>query len=218
VATALALAALILATAEAASIRIARVAAETPRQSWALQIRKVALPMILWRAGPAPTPDPPVALDVALTVKENVEVGAVGHPVSAVIPLPQGQFRRTAVAGERGYDAAKQVTGRKRHILVDRTAVAGERGYDAAKQVTGRKRHILVDVLGLLIDVVVTKASVPEREGAKLQYGSVSEERNPFSPRKRVSGAAQPVIGRLYWGHLGTDTIRRTWLKRNDDQ
>jgi hypothetical protein len=162
VATALALAALILATAEAASIRIARVAAETPRQSWALQIRKVALPMILWRAGPAPTPDPPVALDVALTVKENVEVGAVGHPVSAVIPLPQGQFRRTAVAGERGYDAAKQVTG--------------------------RKRHILVDVLGLLIDVVVTKASVPEREGAKLQYGSVSEERNPFSPRKRVSG------------------------------
>jgi hypothetical protein len=192
VATALALAALILATAEAASIRIARVAAETPRQSWALQIRKVALPMILWRAGPAPTPDPPVALDVALTVKENVEVGAVGHPVSAVIPLPQGQFRRTAVAGERGYDAAKQVTG--------------------------RKRHILVDVLGLLIDVVVTKASVPEREGAKLQYGSVSEERNPFSPRKRVSGAAQPVIGRLYWGHLGTDTIRRTWLKRNDDQ
>ena len=192
VATALALAALILATAEAASIRIARVAAETPRQSWALQIRKVALPMILWRAGPAPTPDPPVALDVALTVKENVEVGAVGHPVSAVIPLPQGQFRRTAVAGEQGYDAAKQVTG--------------------------RKRHILVDVLGLLIDVVVTKASVPEREGAKLQYGSVSEERNPFSPRKRVSGAAQPVIGRLYWGHLGTDTIRRTWLKRNDDQ
>ena len=148
--------------------------------------------MILWRAGPAPTPDPLVALDVALTVKENVEVGAVGHPVSAVIPLPQWQFRLTAVAGEQGYDAAKQVTG--------------------------RKRHILVDVLGLLIDVVVTKASVPEREGAELQYGSVSEERNPFSPRKRVSGAAQPVIGRLYWGHLGTDTIRRTWLKRNDDQ
>lgn len=51
---------------------------------------------------------------------------------------------------------------------VKTTAVAGERGYDAAKKVTGRKRHILVDVLGLLIEVVVTKASVPEREGAKL--------------------------------------------------
>jgi putative transposase len=51
---------------------------------------------------------------------------------------------------------------------VKTTAVAGERGYDAAKNVNGRKRHILVDVLGLLLSVVVTKASVPEREGAKL--------------------------------------------------
>jgi putative transposase len=51
---------------------------------------------------------------------------------------------------------------------VKTTAIAGERGYDAAKNVTGRKRHILVDVLGLLLTVVVTKASVPEREGAKI--------------------------------------------------
>lgn len=51
---------------------------------------------------------------------------------------------------------------------VKTTAVAGERGYDAAKKVTGRKRHILVDVLGLLLTVVVTKASVPERKGAKI--------------------------------------------------
>jgi putative transposase len=50
---------------------------------------------------------------------------------------------------------------------VKTTAIAGERGYDPAKKVTGRKRHILVDVLGLLLTVVVTKASVPEREGAK---------------------------------------------------
>ena len=50
---------------------------------------------------------------------------------------------------------------------VKTTAVAGERGYDGAKLVTGRKRHILVDVLGLLLKVVVTTANVPEREGAK---------------------------------------------------
>jgi putative transposase len=51
---------------------------------------------------------------------------------------------------------------------VKTTAVAGERRYDGAKKVTGRKRHILVDVLGLLLTVVVTKASMPEREGAKI--------------------------------------------------
>ena len=32
----------------------------------------------------------------------------------------------------------------------------------------GRKRHILVDTLGLILAVVVTAASVPDREGAKL--------------------------------------------------
>ena len=48
------------------------------------------------------------------------------------------------------------------------SAVKGERGYDGAKHITGRKRHILVDVLGLLLEVVVHKASIPEREGAKL--------------------------------------------------
>lgn len=51
---------------------------------------------------------------------------------------------------------------------VKTTALAGERGYDAAKNVMGRKRHVLVDVLGLLLEVVVTKANVPERAGAKL--------------------------------------------------
>lgn len=48
------------------------------------------------------------------------------------------------------------------------TALAGERGFDGGKLILGRKRFILVDVLGLLLTVVVTKASVQEREGAKI--------------------------------------------------
>ena len=51
---------------------------------------------------------------------------------------------------------------------VKTTAIKGERGYDSAKKVTGRKRHILVDVLGLLLVVVVHKASIQERAGAKM--------------------------------------------------
>jgi putative transposase len=50
---------------------------------------------------------------------------------------------------------------------VKTTASAGERGFDGAKLVTGRKRFILVDTLGLLLHVLVTKASLPERTGAK---------------------------------------------------
>jgi putative transposase len=42
-----------------------------------------------------------------------------------------------------------------------------ERGYDAGKKVTGRKRHVLVDTLGLLIAVVVHAANIQDYDGAK---------------------------------------------------
>jgi putative transposase len=51
---------------------------------------------------------------------------------------------------------------------VKSTAVAGIRGYDKGKNVNGRKRHLLVDTLGLLLAVVVTAASVQDRDGARL--------------------------------------------------
>jgi putative transposase len=38
---------------------------------------------------------------------------------------------------------------------VKTTEAGGPRGYDAAKKVTGRKRHIAVDTQGLLLGVVV---------------------------------------------------------------
>ena len=41
------------------------------------------------------------------------------------------------------------------------------RGWDAAKKVNGRKRHIAVDTTGLVLDVVITPASVQDRDGAR---------------------------------------------------
>jgi putative transposase len=43
----------------------------------------------------------------------------------------------------------------------------GKVGYDAGKKINGRKRHLLVDTLGLVLGVVVTPASCPERDGAQ---------------------------------------------------
>jgi putative transposase len=40
-------------------------------------------------------------------------------------------------------------------------------GYDGAKKIKGRKRHLSVDTLGLVLRVLVTAASVPEREGGQ---------------------------------------------------
>jgi putative transposase len=51
---------------------------------------------------------------------------------------------------------------------VKTTEVGGAVGFDAGKQVKGRKRHIVVDTLGLLLVVVVTAASFPEANSAPL--------------------------------------------------
>jgi putative transposase len=51
---------------------------------------------------------------------------------------------------------------------VKTTQIAGVRGYDAGKQVKGRKRHLLVDTLGWRLAVVVTSAAVSDPAGARL--------------------------------------------------
>jgi putative transposase len=53
---------------------------------------------------------------------------------------------------------------------VKTTQISGVRGFDAAKNIKGRKRHLLVDTLGLLLSIVVTAASTQEREGARLVF------------------------------------------------
>jgi putative transposase len=52
---------------------------------------------------------------------------------------------------------------------VKSTGVGGEeRGYDGAKKVKGRKRHILVDTQGFVLQARVHSAKVVDRDGIKL--------------------------------------------------
>jgi putative transposase len=52
---------------------------------------------------------------------------------------------------------------------VKTTGVGGEeRGYDGAKKVKGRKRHLLVDTQGLVLQAKVHRAHVTDRDGIKL--------------------------------------------------
>ena len=58
-----------------------------------------------------------------------------------------------------------------------RTAEGGEeRGYDAAKKITGRKRHLAVDTLGLLLAVVVHGADWQDQDGAKWVMEKLGEQ------------------------------------------
>ena len=46
------------------------------------------------------------------------------------------------------------------------TPQGGENGFDAAKKAKGRKRNVVVDILGLVLPMTVTAASVQDRDGA----------------------------------------------------
>lgn len=62
---------------------------------------------------------------------------------------------------------------------VKTTQAADSRGYDGAKKVSGRKRHILVDSLGLLLGVLVTTADVPDATAAPRVLAPATEARFP---------------------------------------
>jgi putative transposase len=50
----------------------------------------------------------------------------------------------------------------------------GYSGFDGAKKVNGRKRHIVTDTLGLLLHVVVHDASIPDRIAARKVLSEVA--------------------------------------------
>jgi putative transposase len=91
----------------------------------------------------------------------------------------------------------------------------GEVGYDAGKKIKGRKRHILVDTLGLLLGVVVTPASCPEREGAQAVLILVADW---FTRLRRL------WVDGGYTGSAFADWVKKHWpklevevVKRSDD-
>jgi putative transposase len=59
---------------------------------------------------------------------------------------------------------------------VKATEIADSRGYDGGKKITGRKRHILVDKLGLLLIVVVSVASADDGTFAPKVLGQLTAE------------------------------------------
>jgi putative transposase len=96
---------------------------------------------------------------------------------------------------------------------VKTTQGAGVRGFDGGKLVKGRKRHVLVDTLGLLLAVVVTAASVSDRDGARLLFA-------------RLSGACKKLrkvwVDGTYRGKLVEWAVEHLWfvlepVLRSDD-
>jgi putative transposase len=89
---------------------------------------------------------------------------------------------------------------------VKTTGVGGEeRGYDGAKKIKGRKRHLLVDTQGLVLEVRVHSARVTDREGIKLLLEPSSTDRLPrlshlwldagYTGQDKGAGWVESVLG-----------------------
>jgi putative transposase len=71
-------------------------------------------------------------------------------------------------------------------------------GYDAHKNVKGRKRHLLVDTLGLPLSVYLTSADVQDRVGARCLLAGLK----PFVPRLKKIWADGAYAGEKLAGWL----------------
>jgi transposase len=144
------------------------------------------LPAPAWLAGRGGRPSRYCMRDVVGAIRYLTRNGPAWRALPADFPPAwtvcwrAGKWqagRSTQAMHDQLRDRVRLAAGRQRlpaAAVIDSQSVkaAGEaartsRGYDAGKKINGRKRHIAVDVTGLLLTVLVTAASVQDRDGAK---------------------------------------------------
>jgi hypothetical protein len=74
---------------------------------------------------------------------------------------------------------------------VKTTSVGGIRGYDGAKKLSGRKRHLLVDTLGMVLKIRVHSADLQDRGAVPLVLEGAAEA---YLVMDEIKEAGVPVI------------------------
>ncbi|MCA1697075.1 MAG: transposase [Actinobacteria bacterium] len=93
------------------------------------------------------------------------------------------------------------------------TVGAACRGYDGGKKINGRKRHIAVDALGLVLTVIVTAASVQDRDGACRLLAVLRERFSTIALVWADGGYSARLVS---WAHTAL-ALTVTIVKRTDD-
>jgi putative transposase len=164
--------------------RSRRYPSDTTDAEWALIEPLLPRPACTQPTGGRPETHP--RRQIVDAIRYLVHNGCVWRALPADFPpwpTVYGHFARWAADGTLGrvHDTLRQQV-RQAHgrqptpsaAIIDSQSVRAaetvpkpSRGYDAAKKINGRKRHIAVDTLELLLVVLVTAASVQDRDAAR---------------------------------------------------
>ncbi len=166
------------------SRRTCRYPSDMTRAEWA--VCEPLLPAPAWLAGKGGRPSSYCMRDIVDAIRYLTHNGPVWRALPADFPPAGTVYWRADKwqadgSAERMHDdlrdRVRAAAGRNAAptaAIIDSQSVKGSemiagarRGYDAGKKINGTKRHIAVDVLGLLLTVLVTAASVQDRDAAK---------------------------------------------------
>jgi transposase len=166
------------------SRRTCRYPSDMSEAEWA--VCEPLLPAPAWLAGRGGRPASRCMRDIVDAIRYLTHNGPVWRALPADFPPPgtvcwwAGKWQADGSA-ERMHDDLRDrvriTAGRQAAptaAIIDSQSVKGSemisrarRGYDAGKKINGTKRHIAVDALGLLLTVLVTAASVQDRDAAR---------------------------------------------------
>jgi transposase len=126
-----------------------------PRRDVVDAIRYVDHNSCVWRALPADFPPWPTVYHYFRAWNRN----------GTLTRMHNGLREQVRVAEGRAAEPSAAILD-SQSVRAAETVAKTSRGFDAGKNVNGRKRHIAVDTTGLLLVVLVTAASVQDRHGA----------------------------------------------------
>jgi putative transposase len=144
------------------------------------------LPAPAWQAGRGGRPGEHCRRDVVDAIRYLVKEGITWRAMPIDFPPWQSVYYYVAGWAQTGAtaqmhdelrDQVRIAAGRdpnptaaiidSQSVRAGETVARADRGYDAGKKINGRKRHIAVDVMGNLLTVLVTAASVQDRDAGR---------------------------------------------------
>ena len=166
------------------STRICRYPSDMTEAEWA--VCEPLLPAPAWLAGRGGRPASRCMRDIVDAIRYLTHNGPVWRALPVDFPPAWTVYWwadkwQADGSAERMHDdlrdRVRAAAGRKAAptaAIIDSQSVKGSemigrarRGYDAGKKINGTKRHLAVDTIGLLLTVLVTAASVQDRDAAR---------------------------------------------------